>query len=111
MKTQLRRKSLHRSKNQRRTLSAASLAWGDETRRLNRIDRAEDAAREIDSEASAPPMLPTGKRTLRFRITVECLSDGERVRFTTTEGPHGLTTSPTLAGRKVAAILRHYRPA
>ena len=36
--------------------------------------------------------------------------NGERVQFTTAEGPHGLTVSPTLAGRKVAAILRHYLP-
>jgi hypothetical protein len=111
MKTKLRRKSLHRSKNQRRTLSAASLAWGNETRRLNRIARAEDAARDLQKEAAEPPIHPTAKRTLRFRVTVECLTDGERVQFTAAEGPHGLTTSPTLAGRKVAAILRHYRPA
>lgn len=111
MKTQLRRKSLHRRKNQRRALSAASLAWGNETRRLNRISKGEQAQRDLETEAAEPPIQPTGKRSLRFRITVQCLNDGERVQFTTAEGPHGLTISPTLAGRKVAAILQHYRPA
>jgi hypothetical protein len=111
MKTQLRRKSLHRSKNQRRAISSASLAWGNETRRLNRIARAEDAQLDLEKQAGEPPIKPTGKRALRFRVTVQCLTDGERVQFTTAEGPHGLTISPTLAGRKVAAILGHYRPA
>lgn len=46
-----------------------------------------------------------------FRVTITCLDDGERVSFTAHRGPFGLTVSPTLAGRKVATILREYRPA
>ena len=43
-----------------------------------------------------------------FRVTVECLEDGERASFTSTRLPWGLSVSPTLAGRKVSAVLRHY---
>lgn len=111
----LRRKSLHRSRNQKRARkpkSPAALAWELETRRLNRVDAAEQAARDLAEEGAQSPIAPPPRPrdALRFRITVECLTDGERVRFTSAEGPHGLTVSPSLAGRKVAAILRHYRP-
>lgn len=108
----LRRKSKWRSKNQRRARSAASIAWAEETRRLARQAKALAADAALLAEAEEPQERPppVSKNLLRFRITVECLTDGERVQFTTAEGPHGLTISPSLAGKKVAAILRHYRP-
>ena len=109
----LRRKSKWRSKNQRRARSAASIAWAEETRRLARQAKALAADAALLGEAAEPNVRPgkAPKGLLRFRVTIECLTDGERVQFTTAEGPHGLTISPSLAGRKVAAVLKHYRPA
>jgi hypothetical protein len=47
-----------------------------------------------------------------FRVQITCLDDGERVSFTARRDPWDrLTVSPTLAGRKVATVLREYRPA
>lgn len=45
-----------------------------------------------------------------FRITVECLDDGERASFTAVRLPWGLAISPTAAGRKVARVLKEYLP-
>lgn len=112
----LRRKSLHRSRNQKRARKAkspASLAWELETRRLNRQNAAEQAQRELCAELSEPPQRPTNRNrdVLRFRVTVECLTDSQRVQITTREGPHGLTVSPTAVARQVFGVLAHYRPA
>jgi hypothetical protein len=108
----LRRKSKWRSKNQRKRLSPASRAWGAQTRLIARAENAARAEARLAAELSEPAAVSTvSKKPLRFRVTVECLTDGERVQFTAAEGPHGLLVSPTLAGQKVAAILRHYRPA
>ena len=45
-----------------------------------------------------------------FVVTIRC-RDGASVRLRVHELPWGLSVSPTLAGRKVAAVLKHYRPA
>ena len=45
-----------------------------------------------------------------FRVTVECLDDGERVSFKSSRLPWGLSVSPTAAGNRVAAVLSHYLP-
>jgi hypothetical protein len=63
------------------------------------------------AEDALPQIAPPEVRPLRFRVTVECLTDGERVQVTTTESAHGFTVSPALMGRKVAAVIRGYRPA
>jgi hypothetical protein len=57
------------------------------------------------SHVILPRLKPSG-----FRVSITCLDDGERVTFTGARGPFGLTVSPTLAGRKVAAVLANYRP-
>lgn len=51
-----------------------------------------------------------GRGRCGFRVTIQCLEDGERVSFVAARGPFGLTVSPTLAGQKVAAVLAHYEP-
>jgi hypothetical protein len=45
-----------------------------------------------------------------FVVTVRC-RDGETVKMRIHEGPHGLTISGTDAGKRVAAIVKNYRPA
>lgn len=68
------------------------------------------AAREEPMPYMACVATPTS-RASGFRVTVECLDDGERVRFTAARLPWGLSVSPTLAGKKVAAVLQHYQAA
>ena len=67
----------------------------------------------------AEPTLPDTAHTYRppplaplFVVTIRC-RDGERVQLRLFENLHGrgLTPSATLAARKIAAVLTHYRPA
>jgi len=66
---------------------------------------------------TAEPVLPDTSHIVAqrikpggFRVTVECLEDGERVSFSSHRLPWGLSVSPTLAGKKVAAVLANYLP-
>jgi hypothetical protein len=77
--------------------------------------RIERANAPIDADAlMAESVLcsASGIKTKRggFRITIECLDDGEKASFTTALGPFGLTLSPTLCGRRVSCLLTHYLP-
>lgn len=94
------RKSLWRGQNRKRANQRAA----KERKRLERALREEP----LPDLSHCPPM-PRGKPT-GFRVTIECLDDGERVSFTTARGPYGLTVSPTLAGQKVACVLANYMP-
>ena len=102
----VRRKSLHRQRNTRNAKKRANQRAAKERHRIARALAPVDYTAEITEAERCP--LPG--QSLRFRITVECLADGERVQFTTAEMPHGWTVCPTLAGRKVAAVIKHYRP-
>lgn len=104
----VRRKSLHRRKNCAHAKKRANQRAAKERKRLERAARDYDCAPDLADAARC--QLPEG-RGLRFRVTVECLTDGAKASFTTGEGPHGFTISPTLAARRVAVVLRHYRPA
>ena len=55
-----------------------------------------------------PPPPPRPKAI--YRITVHCLRDGARSSFLVHEGPFGLMPCATLAGKKVATVLLHYKP-
>ena len=57
------------------------------------------------SHVTLPRLKPSG-----FRVTVECLDDGERASFTAARLPWGLSVSPTAAGRRVAAVMANYQP-
>ncbi len=99
---EVRRKSIHRKRNNQRA-----------AKERHRIARATFAASPEYAEqltsgnqSALPKRKPSG-----FRVTIECFDDGERVQFTSFHGPHGLTVSPTLAGKKVSAILSFYKPA
>ena len=99
-KQTLRRKSLHRRNNQKRAAQRAA----KERKRLERLC-APVVVPDVPKCA-----LPAGKPS-GFRIVVTCLDDGARVSFTALRGPHGLTVSPSLAGRKVSTVLKEYLPA
>lgn len=101
----IRRKSRWRSENLRRHLRKRSnQRAAKERKRQARVARPESMP--DTSHAVLPVLKPSG-----FRVTITCLDDGERVSFTAQRGPWGLTVSPTMAGRKVAAVLANYRPA
>jgi hypothetical protein len=102
----VRHKSLHRSKNAKLWKKRANQRAAKERKRLERRALANPPA-EISGCALLGRVWPQSG----FRITVVCLEDGERVSFTTTPSVWGgLTVSPTLAGKKVAAVLRYYMP-
>jgi hypothetical protein len=100
----VRRKSLWRSKNvSQRFRYRANQRAAKERKRVERAMREEPMP--DTSHVRVPRRKPSG-----FRVTVECLDDGERVSFTCSNGPYGLTISPTLAGHKVSVILKEYKP-
>lgn len=103
--TQVRRKSLWRSKNNRLAKRFAQMRAAKERKRLERAGRA-DPLPDLSHCPEPPRSRPSG-----FRVTIRCLDDGERVTFTARRDPWGrLTISPTLAGRKVATVLANYKP-
>lgn len=99
----VRRKSLWRSVNAKRKKLRASQRAAKERKRRARGDRGEAMP---DGSACVPIGAAVASG---FRVTIECLDDGERVSLTATRTPWGLSVSPTLAGRKVAAVLAGYR--
>jgi len=102
-------KSLHRSKNGKLWKKRANQRAAKERHRIARAAFA--ASPEYADQLIAGKTPPPKRKPSGFRVTIECLDDGERVQFTSFNGPHGLTVSPTLAGKKVSAILSFYKPA
>lgn len=103
MESALRRKSRWRRYNQRRAADRAL----DAERRLARAAE----KREAYLAAFEEPIGSMVKvSTPLFMVTIRC-RDGARGSLAVRELPWGLSISPTLVGRKIAAILRHYRPA
>lgn len=104
----------------RKLTSAKSRLWAGYNRRRAK-DRAADAVRRRARaeeklaayvEAYVPGPAPKLSRKRRgFRVTVECLDDGSRSSFLALRTPFGLAIAPSLAGRKVACVLREYIPA
>lgn len=101
----IRRKSRWRSENLRRHLrKRANQRAAKERLRHERAARTEPMP--DTSHVVLPPRRPSG-----FRVQITCLDDGERVSFTAFRTPWGdLTVSPTLAGRKVSAVMANYAP-
>lgn len=100
----VRRKSLHRRRNAKQAKKRANQRAAKERKRLARL--AVEHTLPDTAHGTTIKLKPSG-----FRIAIECLDDGERVSFTAARGPHGLTVSPTMAGRKVATVLKYYVPA
>jgi hypothetical protein len=98
------RKSRWRSLNQKRAKKRANQRAAKERKRLATV------AAEPDYPVVEPQPTPRAKPS-GFRVTITCLDDGESVSFTSANTPLGLSVSPTLAGRKVAAVLANYCPA
>lgn len=102
-----RRNSLHRSANCKNAKKRANQRAVKERRRIERATTPCDYAIELAEASLCTVPAPSG---LRFRITVECLTDGEKSSFTTSEGPFGLTVSASVCGQRVAKVLQFYRP-
>ena len=104
--TQLRKHyATNRKRNRERVLKKfAAMRAAKERKRIERAN-AEPAMPDL----SHCPKMPKLKRS-GFRVTVECIDDGARASFLALRTPFGLTVSPTLAGRKVACVLREYMP-
>lgn len=103
----IRHKSLWRSKNLTRHFRIrANQRAAKEQKRLERV------AREEEYPDTSTTHIPK-RNSSGFRITVECLEDGEKVSFSTLRLPikdFPLSISPTLAGKKVTMILANYVP-
>lgn len=71
-------------------------------------DRSQQESLEIEQARRVKPRRHSS--ILSFRVTVECLTDGEKASFVTADTPHGLTISPTLCGKRVSHLIQHYQP-
>jgi len=98
----VRQKSHWRSANNKRAKMFARMRAAKERKRLERAFRDEPAP-DLSHVFTPPSPTPL------FVVSIRC-RDGERVSLLIHELPHGLSVSPTLAGRKVAAVLANYRP-
>ena len=99
----VRRKSLWRSRNVKRTRKFANMRAAKEPTRPARL--------------AADPVMPDMAHVYRpkalaplFVVTIRC-RDGAVERLRIHEGNHGLFPSATTAAKKIAAVLMHYRPA
>ena len=91
--------------------------WAGYNRRRAK-DRAADAARRRERAADrlaaavdayqVPPPPKLSRKRHGFRVTIECLDDGAKSSFVALRTPFGLTVAPSLAGQKVACVLREY---
>ena len=104
--TQLRKHyAANRKRNRERVLK--KFAAMRATKERKRIDRAN--ADPIMPDLSHYPKMPRAKRS-GFRVTIECLDDGAKSSFVAQRTPFGLSVSPTVAGKRVACVLREYIP-
>ncbi len=101
----VRRKSLWRSENAKHAINKkfANMRAAKERKRMARAF-ADVPMPDTSHVLEIKPAKPL------FVVTIRC-RDGETVKLRIHDGPHGLTMSPTMAGRKVAAVLANYRPA
>lgn len=99
----VRRKSLHRSRNGKLWKNRKNQRAAKERKRMERA-LAEPVLPDT-SHVVMPKCKPSG-----FRITIVCLDDGERASFTTKAGPFGLTIAATDCGRRVASVIANYMP-
>jgi hypothetical protein len=97
----MRQSRKHYSANRKKL---ANFRAAKERKRIERAMR-EDVMPDT-SHVRIPRIKPSG-----FRVTIECLDDGERVSFTSSRLPWGLSISATEAGRKVSCVLANYQPA
>ena len=100
----VRRKSLHRSKNcMKQFKKRANQRAAKERKRMERAMA--DPIMPDTSNVVIPKPKPSG-----FRITIVCLDDGEKASFTAARGPHGLIISATDCGRRVSSVIANYVP-
>jgi len=105
LETTVRRKSRWRTQNTRRALKFARMRAAKERIRRDR------AAREEPAPDFSHVTMPAMKRPM-FSVRIRC-RDGAEATINACESPFragGTFPSATLVGRKVEAVLQHYRP-
>lgn len=98
----VRRKSLWRSQNNKLAIKRRNQRAAKELKRMERAMREEPMP--DTSHVTTPP-----KARPMFTVTIRCC-DGESVMLPIYEAPWGLSISPTAVARRVAMVLREYRP-
>lgn len=85
--------------------------WRSANRALDRQRRLEKQAEKAAAFVAGytVPKIAAPRKKAEFRVRIY-LPDGSSTGFRISRGPFGLTISPTLAGRKVAAVLANYTP-
>lgn len=100
--------------------SANARKWASYNRRRAKSRAADNERRRANAaaklaayvDAFSPGAAPNLSRKRHgFRVTVECFDDGAKSSFVALRTPFGLSISPTLAGKRVACVLRNYLPA
>ena len=107
LETRQLRKHYAANRKRNREGRAKKFAQMRAAKERKRIERATADPQMPDLSHCVPPpkLKPSG-----FEVTVRCLDDGARASFRALRLPWGLSISPTLAGRKVACVLREYLP-
>jgi len=107
LETRQLRKHYAANRKRNREMRAKKFAQMRAAKERKRIERAMAYPQMPDLSHCEPPpkTRPSG-----FEVIVRCLDDGQRVSFRSLRLPWGLSISPTLAGRKVACVLREYMP-
>jgi hypothetical protein len=98
----VRRKSLWRSKNNQAVRKFANMRAAKERKRIERLSLS------LVLPDTSHLVAPKCARPL-FTITIRC-RDGAVERLRIYERPFGLSISPTMVGRKIAAAVGNYRP-
>ena len=105
---------MHRSKNCKHSKKRKNQRAAKGRKFVERVqfEQTDEHADALNAEAQAwlanNPF--TKAKRSGFRITIECLDDGEKASFTTSRALHGLTISATDCGRRVASVLLNYQP-
>ena len=105
LETRQLRKHYAANRKRNRERACKKFAQMRAAKERKRIERANTEPVMPDlSHCQPPPKLGSSG----FEVIVRCLDDGARSYFRALRTPFGLTISPTLAGRKVACVLREY---
>jgi hypothetical protein len=98
---QVRRKSHWRSKNCGRAARFAKMRAAKERKRMERVYH-EEVMPDVRK-------MPYSRPRPLFVVTIKC-RDGETARCDVFDGPFGVTPSASIVARKIACIIRNYRP-
>lgn len=99
------RKHYAANRKRNRERAAKKFAQMRDAKERLRIERASAEPKMPDTShcEPMPKIRPSG-----FEVVVRCLDDGARASFRALRMPRGLSVSPTLAGKRVACVLKNY---